>query len=572
MLIYYRRKGCKGIGMRNQNGKLKICLIVLSMFLASCGAKEIPSEKVLKDNDLLVTLDSRAILYADYKNYCSVVVGTPAENVQSPAERQHVATSMVNDIVLAEDASKKGLDKTDAFKARMEILNTKILPPVYVAREFTRKMVVTDNDLKKYIKDEPQRIQLQAFVSDNEAKCYDALRRVQAGEDFGEIIKGSSEGITKEKRGDVGYVAVGSQDLFLADEQKYFRDLNVGEFSKVFKTRIGYMLVKVTDILTPEAQFRKTADTLRDRVKLEKERDAYKVMILGLRKREKARLDERNLARIGSGKLAGLTEAQVHKLPVAWIGKEPVPFHNLVVLGATDFHSPKDLRHILEGHLDSLITARVAKKMGLDADPEVRKQYDMLSRNSLARIMIDDLSRNITVSDEDFRSYYDSHLSEFKIPETVKLSVVEVKNRMRADQALSLLGKGKPFDEVVREVSDDLELKKTGGDIGYFPPEVLLGEMKALLPKMKVGDTSPVVKVAVPKEKYLIFRVTDRKPAGTADFPSIKREVIRPRIVAQKRASAIKEYMEQVGKTHKVSWNREIADILFKTGAKEAGK
>jgi parvulin-like peptidyl-prolyl isomerase len=558
--------------MRKPIGITVICISVLALLIASCGTRGPQPAKTLTDNDVLVRIDEKPLTFSDFKDYCTIVAGTPVERITSGKERSRQMTSMLNDTLFGGEAAARGLDNTDAYRAKMRLYESKILPPLYVEKEISGRVEVTGKDFKKYIFPQPLRIQLQAYVSDNEARTYEALRRAQAGEDYGAIIKASSEGITRNRGGDIGYVAIGTEDLFQKSEQEYFRTLNKGEFSKVFKSRIGYMVVRVTDILTPEDQSKRTAESLKDRIKLEKEREAYDELVARLRKLHKARLDGRNLGRIGSGKTGGMKPPEVQTIPIAWIGKEPVPYASLLAFGAPTFHSANDLALMADKHLNEILVSREARKLGLDVDPSATRQLKWFSRNTLARLLIEEISRGVKAEEADYRAYYDTHQAEFKIPELVRLSVVEVRNEKRAAEALAMLGKGTPFAEVVGKLSDDVELKKSGGDIGYIPVEKLLDEMKALTPKMKEGDTSPAVKVTTPKERYLVFRLTGRQPAGVADYAKIRREVISPRIVAQKRESAIKGFMEEAGKKHKVDWVKSSVDAILKTGTDDTGE
>jgi len=557
--------------MRKPNEICVILVVLLALLVASCGARGPKPAKMLTDNDVLVRIDEKSLTFGDFKDYCSIVAGTPVDRITSGKERGRQMTSMLNDTLFGVEAVARGLDNTDAYKAKIALIEAKILPPIYVEKEISNKVGVTEKDFGKYIFPQPLRVQIQAYVSDNEARTYDALRRAREGEDFGAIIKASSEGITQARGGDLGYVAMGTEDLFLKSEQEYFRALNKGEFSKVFKTRIGYMVVRVTDIMTPEDQAKRTAESLKDRIKLEKEREAYDEFVARLRKLHKARLDGRNLDRIGKGKTGGMSPAMMEKIPVAWIGKEPIPYASLLTFGAPTFHSAGDLARMTDKYLNEVLVSREARNLGLEADPAATKQLKWFSRNALARLLIEEISRGVKVEEADYRAYYDTHPDEFKIPELVRLSVVEVRNEKRAADALAMLNKGTPFAEVVGKLSDDAELKKSGGDIGYFPVEKLLDEMKALIPGMKDGDTSPAVKVTTPKERYLVFRLTGRQPAGVAEYGKIRREAVSPRIVARKREAAIKGFMEQAGKDHKVEWVKTNVDAVLGTGTDNTG-
>ncbi|MFA5815048.1 MAG: peptidylprolyl isomerase [Bacteroidales bacterium] len=70
--------------------------------------------------------------------------------------------------------------------------------------------------------------------------------------------------------------------------------------------------------------------------------------------------------------------------------------------------------------------------------------------------------------------------------------------------------KGEKFEDVAKEVSDDISASTNGGDIGYMPVLQVVYPFETAIFTMKIGELSMPVRTQF---GYHIIRVTDKKPA-----------------------------------------------------------
>jgi parvulin-like peptidyl-prolyl isomerase len=77
-----------------------------------------------------------------------------------------------------------------------------------------------------------------------------------------------------------------------------------------------------------------------------------------------------------------------------------------------------------------------------------------------------------------------------RAPSTVTRTKDEA--RARAAEALKKLKRGAPFEDVVRQYSDEPGAASRGGDLGKFPSGVMVPEFEAEVVRTPVGKISDV--------------------------------------------------------------------------------
>jgi peptidyl-prolyl cis-trans isomerase C len=170
------------------------------------------------------------------------------------------------------------------------------------------------------------------------------------------------------------------------------------------------------------------------------------------------------------------------------------------------------------------------------------------------------IDKQVKVSVEDARAFYDSNPDQFKQPELVRASHVlircspdataEVKKEKRAqiDAALSLIKGGEKFADVARKVSEDPGSAQTGGDLGFFPRGHMVPEFDTAAFSMKTNEISGVITTQF---GYHILQVTDRKPAQTMAFDEVK-DKLTDYLKQRKGSDATRTYVADLRQMAKV--------------------
>ncbi len=168
---------------------------------------------------------------------------------------------------------------------------------------------------------------------------------------------------------------------------------------------------------------------------------------------------------------------------------------------------------------------------------------DMLFERLLIEKYTYELIRNIEVTDDEIREYYDLNRRDFLQPERVKVSQILLETE---DEAIIVMDKVKTsseeeFRKVAQEESVGLEALK-GGEMGVFEMGQLPFEMEKVIFSLEKGEISPVVESSY---GYHIFRVDERfEPKLISEEEAS--ESIRVKILDSKIKLLISRHIEEL--------------------------
>ncbi|MGC9053366.1 MAG: peptidylprolyl isomerase [Candidatus Hydrogenedens sp.] len=158
----------------------------------------------------------------------------------------------------------------------------------------------------------------------------------------------------------------------------------------------------------------------------------------------------------------------------------------------------------------------------------------------------------ITVTDDEAKKFYESNPDLFMKPSRVHLKQIfrqPKPNAKTADEkawqetqkevekALARIKAGESFDAVARSVSEAPDRQK-GGDMGWIPTEALPPFFTQVLPAMKPGDLSPVIKSSL---GWHLFKLLECEAEEKVNFEQVK-EKIKNILIEQKTDEKIFEY------------------------------
>jgi parvulin-like peptidyl-prolyl isomerase len=169
-----------------------------------------------------------------------------------------------------------------------------------------------------------------------------------------------------------------------------------------------------------------------------------------------------------------------------------------------------------------------------------------------------ELSRDITVGDDEVKAYYDSQPSEFFLPERVQVSQILLPTEA---EAIEVWEKARFNDEegflaLAREKSVGPEAPN-GGEMGVFQKGQLPADMEAAIFGMAEGEVSPVVESSY---GYHIFRLDKKFAPEQIPFESAARS-IRKKLLDLKTEAAARRRLEELKKS--VDWEIFPENLFF---------
>ncbi len=171
---------------------------------------------------------------------------------------------------------------------------------------------------------------------------------------------------------------------------------------------------------------------------------------------------------------------------------------------------------------------RTLTDTGVTIERYTRQVRDSIIIRQTIQSVVD---KQVKISPEDARAFYDANPDQFKQPELVRASHIlircapdapdDVKKGKRAqiEAALALVKGGEKFADVAKKVSEDPGSAENGGDLGYFPRGRMVPEFDTVAFSLKSNEVSSVI---TSQFGYHILQVTGRKPAQIMPFDDVK--------------------------------------------------
>jgi peptidyl-prolyl cis-trans isomerase C len=181
-----------------------------------------------------------------------------------------------------------------------------------------------------------------------------------------------------------------------------------------------------------------------------------------------------------------------------------------------------------------------ARALGIDRDPIVARQIELLVEKTLTQARIEKLDRDtgaaFDANPEKFvaraRELYTTTSEKFRTPEKVRVSHILVKigtggdaaAKDRAEDLRAKVAAGAIFADLAREASDDPTAKRNGGDLGFIVASQVDPAFAAAAFALKTtGELSPVTKSAF---GYHVIQLQGRQPAAQRSFDQARKEIM----------------------------------------------
>lgn len=241
------------------------------------------------------------------------------------------------------------------------------------------------------------------------------------------------------------------------------------------------------------------------------------------------------LARVGSD---DITEAEVLEF-IQPFGQQAVML----------YASSEGRKMILDDVISMRLYALDAEDSKLDQTPEVQSQLRGARRAILAQAAMRNAIRDLTVSDDEARKFYDDNPAMFKNPERVHARHILVSGDEALAKVQDELKAGKSFDVVAKEYSIDPGSAANGGDLGEFPRGMMVPEFeKAAFELVNPGDVSEPVKTQF---GWHIIKLEEHIPESTIPFEQVKARVIQE-LRDQKTQATLQDRAKMLEEKYKV--------------------
>lgn len=132
------------------------------------------------------------------------------------------------------------------------------------------------------------------------------------------------------------------------------------------------------------------------------------------------------------------------------------------------------------------------------------------------------LESEISITEEEIKTYFEEHKEEFATAEKVKASHILTASEEEAKKVKEKLDAGEDFATLAKEYSTDTATSEQGGDLGFFAKGDMVAEFEEVAFSLEAGSISDPVKT---EYGYHIIKVVEKQAAQEANYEDSKAEI-----------------------------------------------
>ena len=206
------------------------------------------------------------------------------------------------------------------------------------------------------------------------------------------------------------------------------------------------------------------------------------------------------------------------------------------------YDDPRGRQIMLEQIINKELVLTDARKNLLEHDAEFKEELEKLKNELLVNFYVDKILRDVKVTPEEIRAYYDGHPEEFQGEETVSASHILVDSEEKALDIKGKIEKGEMSFEEAAKAFSSCPSSQRGGDLGSFGRGQMVPEFETAAFALELGKVSDPVRTQF---GFHLIRVNEKKAAEKPSFEEVEEE-IGQRVLAEKQKSAYESKMRQL--------------------------
>lgn len=208
-----------------------------------------------------------------------------------------------------------------------------------------------------------------------------------------------------------------------------------------------------------------------------------------------------------------------------------------------------DPKVVVEDYVSQVLLFQYAKKYEKRIKKKIEKKVQNYYMEILTQQFVDDvLVKRINISDKEIEDYYNSHLSEFVIPEKVQLFEIVTDTKEKADGILKRLELGESFEKIA-ETESIAPTRVKRGEIGWIEIDKLEPEIASLVREMRPGEIlGNIIKSEMGYHIIKLTGKTDRRILTLQEATPM----IKNMLLSQKKKQEVENLMKKLKEKSKV--------------------
>ena len=209
---------------------------------------------------------------------------------------------------------------------------------------------------------------------------------------------------------------------------------------------------------------------------------------------------------------------------------------------------------ILEELIRQQLLVQDAENSGIAKDKDLVQAVEEFRRTLLVREVANKLTKDISVTEEEAKAYYDENKEDFTDQAQWRVREILVDTEEEAKQILVELYQGADFVEKVKEKSKSSTAWQKG-DLG-LKSEFEFPKMQKVIETLEVGDVSGVFQGP---NGYYIVKLEEKKGGEPQKFEDIKEDIITG-LTLLKQQQAILKHLDKLSQQADIQVNLNLLE------------
>ena len=204
--------------------------------------------------------------------------------------------------------------------------------------------------------------------------------------------------------------------------------------------------------------------------------------------------------------------------------------------------NPQYREQYKEQFIDLYLFAQLGKDEKMDETDEFKEIMEGARRDILAQLSMRDMLKDITVTEEEQKAFYEENKAQFGKGATVSAKHILTDSEEKCQTILKNIEAGeKTFEDAAREFSTCPSGAK-GGDLGEFGKGQMVKEFEDAAFTAEIGA---IVGPVQTQFGYHLIKVEEKKDAAVADFEEVKNS-IRNQLLQQRQNKVYSDKVKEL--------------------------
>lgn len=204
--------------------------------------------------------------------------------------------------------------------------------------------------------------------------------------------------------------------------------------------------------------------------------------------------------------------------------------------------NPQFREQCLEQLISLFLFAKKGQEEKLNETEEFKNIIVNAKRDVLAQLAMRETMKDVTVSEEEVKEYYDANQAQYQKGTTVSAKHILVTSEEKCNEILAAITSGeKTFEEAAQEFST-CPSGQRGGDLGTFGKGQMVPEFEQAAFAAEIGQVVGPVKTQF---GFHLIKVEGKNEATVASFEEVK-ENIKRTLVQQKQNQVYNETVAEL--------------------------